>query len=113
MRTPSRRSKRWALCWRWQRGRRRCVWIHFVDNESAKNSLIEGSSRAVHTNEIVHATWEECRSRCVYPWRERVASADNPVDKASRGNLADLYEQWWVVVDPVLPDIWRRGAGRS
>ena len=90
-----------------------CLWIHFIDNESAKYYFIKGSSRAVHTNEIVHATWEECRSRRIYPWWERVASADNPVDKASRGDLTDFYEQRWVVVDLVLPDIWRRDAGRS
>ena len=91
---------------------RRCVWIHVIDNESAKDSLIKGSSRAVHTNEIVHVTWEQCRSRCIYPWWERVASTDKPVDKASRGDLTDLYEQRWVVVDPVLLDIWRRDSDR-
>ena len=85
-----------------------CTWLHFIDNESAKFSLIKGSSKAVYTNEIVHATWDLCRARRVYPWWERVASADNPVDKASRGDLRDLSNQRWRAVALALPAIWAR-----
>jgi len=84
------------------------LWLHFIDNESAKFSLIKGSSLAMGTNEIVHATWDECRKRRIYPWWERVSSSDNPVDKASRRDLRDLYGQDWQVVEPTLPSIWVR-----
>ena len=35
---------------------RQGLWIHFVDNESAKFSLIRGSSSATSLNRIVHVT---------------------------------------------------------
>ena len=91
------------------------LWLHFIDNESAKYSLIRGSSLAEGTNDIVHATWDECRQRNLYPWWERVSSTDNPVDKASRRDLRDIYAQGWQFVKPSLPSIWdeeARFAGR-
>ena len=84
------------------------LWLRFIDNESAKFSLIKGSSLAVGTNEIVYATWEECRIRRLYPWWERVSSSDNPVDKASRRDLRDLYHQGWRTVEPTLPSLWEQ-----
>ena len=90
----------------WPGHLRNALWIHFLDNEGAKFSLIRGSSRAVDTNDIVHATWTACRQRHLYPWWERVTSKDNPVDRASRGDLRDLYRQGWHVVPARLPDIW-------
>ena len=81
------------------------LWVHFLDNESAKFSLIRGSSRATSMNQIVHRTWEICRSRRLYPWWERVCTKDNPIDQASRRNLTDLYKQHWRVVPPTLPEL--------
>ena len=89
------------------------MWIDFVDNEGAKHSLIKGSSKAVHTNQIVFTTWETCRARRLYPWWERVSSADNPVDKASRGDLSDRYGQNWEIVEPVLPATWGKEPDRA
>ena len=83
------------------------LWLHFIDNEASKYSLIKGSARASESNAIMHATWNECRLRRLYPWWDRVATKDNPVDQASRGDLSDLYGQHWVVDEPVLPEILR------
>ena len=89
----------------WPEILRDALWLHFVDNESAKFSLIRGSSRACHLNRIVHETWHECQKRKLYPWFERVSTKDNPVDQASRKNMNDLYSQRWRIVPPKLPDL--------
>ena len=79
------------------------LWIHFVDNESSKFALIKGNSKANSLNKIVHATWTECWKRRIFPWWERVATKDNPVDKASRGDLSDYYNEGWQIVPAQLP----------
>ena len=94
---------------------RDALWLHFIDNESAKFSLIKGSSLATGANEIMHATWDACRRQNLYPWWDRVTSEDSPVDKASRHDLRDLYHQGWRFVEPTLPSLWEediRLAGR-
>ena len=94
-----------ALC-TWPHILKDALWIHFVDNEAAKFSLIKGSSLAVDTHDIVHMTWEFCMQRRLYPWWDRVSTKDNPVDQASRRNLKDLYSQGWQIVEPTLPHLW-------
>ena len=89
------------------------LWVHFLDNESAMFSLIRGSSRADSLNRIVHLTWDLCRQRRLYPWWDRVATKDNPVDQASRRNMADLYDQRWLRVPPRLPDLWATDLPRE
>jgi RES domain-containing protein len=67
------------------------LWIHFIDNTAAKDSLIKGSSINAELNELMHATWKEVRCRRLHLWVEYVHTQDNPIDKASRGCIADLY----------------------
>ena len=86
--------------------------ICFIDNEAAKGTLIRGSSSVLAMNIITHHTWELFRKRALHAWVERVATDDNPIDKASRGDVSDLYDQQWDICDPVWPTIndWDQAA---
>jgi hypothetical protein len=72
------------------------LWVHFIDNTSAKDSLIKGCSVNADLNEVMHATWQVVRARALHLWVEWVATKDNPIDQASRGNRKDLYSEGWV-----------------
>ena len=80
------------------------LWIHFVDNEGAKFSMINGASSVLSLSPITHTIWKEARDRRLYAWIERVATADTPVDKASSRDLRDHYVENWVVDKP--PRSW-------
>ena len=67
---------------------RNVMWIHFIDNESAESALISGSSSLLAADHVVGLTWEICSERTLYPYFDRVASADNPVDALSRGDMS-------------------------
>eukprot|EP00959_Pyramimonas_sp_CCMP1952_P130590 2730902-Pyramimonas_sp.AAC.1 len=43
----------------------------------------------------MHATWKMVHRRRLHLWVEYVNAHDNPVDKASRGCVDDLYDQGW------------------
>ena len=79
-------------------------WIHFVDDEGAKFSTISGASSVLSLSAITHTIWKEARDRRLYAWIERVATADDPADKASRRDLRDHYDENWVVDKP--PRSW-------
>ena len=85
------------LAFRTWPNRRNGLWIHFVDNEGAKFSMINGASRVLSLSAITHTIWKEARDRRLYAWIERVATADNSVDKASRRDLRDHFDENWVV----------------
>ena len=76
------------ILFQWGRRMKNCMWLHFIDIEGAQAALVKGSS-SVHEGDIITGfTWEEIARREVFAWFDRVASASNPVDKLSRGELA-------------------------
>ena len=81
------------------------LWLHFVDNSSAENTLAKGSSRATSMNTIAEFTWRTAAERRLYLWADRVATGDNPVDGLSRGKF-DNHGEHWRYVEAVLPELF-------
>ena len=79
------------------------LWIHFIDNTTAKGALIKGSSTNGELNELMFHTWRLAHKRNLHLWFEYVNTHDNPIDKASPGCTDNLYGQSWRVV---LPGNW-------
>ena len=82
------------------------LWIHWIDNTSAQNTLVRGASSTEALNDIGQATWDETRRRRLYLWVERVPTKDNPIDAASRRDFRDLWNQNWQWTPARLPTIW-------
>eukprot|EP00959_Pyramimonas_sp_CCMP1952_P094732 1981635-Pyramimonas_sp.AAC.1 len=55
--------------------------LAFIDNETAKSTLIKGNSSVTSLNVITHRTWEMFRERELRAWIEWVTSEDNPMTK--------------------------------
>ena len=71
------------------------LWLHTVDNTSAEATLVSGVSSVLGLNRIAHYVWATARQRELYLWATRVPTSDNPLDKLSRGETTDLYNQNW------------------
>ena len=63
------------------------LWLHFIDNEAALATLVKGSSSVLSGEVITAYTHSRIADRGLWAWFDRVASADNPVDKLSRGEM--------------------------
>ena len=77
------------------------LWVHFVDNEGARNTLIRGSSSVQSLNSLALETWRQAKDRRLYLWAERVDTKDNPIDAMSRHDGRDLWDQHWAYRKPV------------
>ena len=73
------------LLWNFPRIFRNCLWVLFVDNESAEASLVSGTSALPAADHITGLTWELCAIRSLVPYFDRVESRANPLDAFSRG----------------------------
>ena len=80
------------------------LWVHFIDNEAARNALIRGSSSVCSMNMITSETWRLVRTRQLHLGMEGVSSEDNPLDGTSRGDLRDLLNFKWRQVLGRLPE---------
>ena len=78
-----------------------CLWLHFIDNEAALATLITGSSSVMSGEVITAFTHAHIAAAGVWAWFDRVSSADNPVDKLSRGQL----QGDWELLDIEFPDV--------
>ena len=61
------------------------LWLHFIDNESAQQALVKGSSSVWQGDVISGYTWHRIAQLRVLPWFDRVQSESNPIDGVSRG----------------------------
>ena len=87
------------------------MWLHFIDNEAALATLVKGSS-SVQSGEVITAfTHSLVAARGLWAWFDRVASADNPVDKLSRGELKGPWELRDIEFPPRLLDELRTYIG--
>ena len=68
------------------------LWLHFIDNESALATLVKGSSSVLSGECITAYTHAMVANLGLWPWFDRVSSADNPVDKLSRGENKGPWE---------------------
>ena len=72
------------------RGRR---YIHFVDNNAAKDGLIKGLSKSVFSTELLDLFWELEVESGSFGWFERVPSPSNISDGPSRLRPDDVKRQ--------------------
>ena len=78
------------------------MWIHFIDNDAALATLVKGSSSVLSGEVITAYTHSMAADRGLWSWFDRVCSADNPVDKLSRGKLDGPWELVPIEFPPVL-----------
>ena len=78
------------------------LWIHFIDNDAALATLVKGSSSVLSGEVITAHTHSLIAERGVWPWFDRVASKDNPVDQLSRGKLQGPWQLKEIEVPPKL-----------
>ena len=77
------------------------LWLHFIDNEAALATLVKGSSSVMSGEVITAYTHSLCADRGLWAWFDRVCSADNPVDKLSRGKP----DGPWTLVEIEFPQM--------
>ena len=63
--------------------------IHFLDNDSARFALIKGSSGSPWSAAILDEFWLTDAALAISSWFDRVCSASNPADPASRLEFDD------------------------
>ena len=63
------------------------LWVHYIDNDSALATLVKGSSSVLSGECITAYTHSKIADLGLWPWFDRVATDDNPVDKLSRGSV--------------------------
>ena len=68
--------------------------VHFIDNEAAKNSLIKGTTVVKSSAWITQIYWGKEVELESSSWLERVPSASNCSDGASRGTIDQGYFRW-------------------
>ena len=85
-----------------------CLWLHWIDNDSALAALVKGSSRVLSGEVITAFTHAQIARAGMWSWFDRVASADNPVDKLSRGELKGDWDLLPIEFPPVLLSELRR-----
>ena len=83
------------------------LWVHFIDNDAAMASLINGSSSVGSGDVIVGATWSSIASHNACPWFDRVESESNPVDGLSRGRTAGPWQLRTLTFPPWLIPVVR------
>ena len=65
---------------------------HFVDNQSAKASIVSGSSKKDDLNEIIGTLWHTAAHRTLGYWSEWVPSELNLSDAPSRRDCAVMKQ---------------------
>ena len=61
--------------------------LTFIDNDSARFSLVAGNSPSVASSRIIAASSALDARLAIYPWISRVRSESNPADGPSRGDF--------------------------
>ena len=78
------------------------LWVHYIDNDAALATLIKGSSSVLSGEVITAFTHGRVAAMGLWPWFDRVASSDNPVDQLSRGQMDGPWKLLEIEVPPVL-----------
>lgn len=86
-----------------------CLWIHFIDNESALHSFVKGSSNSLAMNELAAHVHQCCAARKLYFYVQRVESKSNPADPPSRGEELprDPLGRGWLRREMCFPPAWQ------
>ena len=88
------------MCW----GKVGAIWKapNFIDNDLALATLVKGSSSVLSGECITSYTHSKVADIGLWPWFDRVASEDNPVDKLSLGVMDGPWELLSIVFPPEL-----------
>ena len=78
------------------------LWIHYIDNDAALATLVKGSSSVLSGEVITAYTHSRVAAIGLWPWFDRVASEDNPVDKLSRGKMDGPWKLVEIAFPPIL-----------
>ena len=78
-----------------------CLWLHFIDNNSALGSLVKGSASVCQQDIIIGHTWSLAAKQGVLPWFDRVDSKSNPVDGLSRKDFSGSWN-WQPISFPAF-----------
>lgn len=84
--------------------------VHFIDNDSARDSLIKGYSPVIESGRLVGASWLLDAELQIYSWFARVPSEANISDGPSRGSFEELISVGAIVVECHMP-AWRPEHG--
>ena len=76
------------------------LWLHFIDNNGALYSLVNGSSSTQATDVVIGATWRRIEAARAIPWFDRVDTKANPVDGLSRGRYAGPWDVEFFQMSP-------------
>ena len=79
-----------------------CLWLHWIENDSALATLVKGSSSVLSDEVITAFTHARIARAGMCSCFDRVASADNPFDKHSRGELKRDWDLLPIEFPPVL-----------
>ena len=97
----------WAARVIWHERLRGRPIVHFIDNESAKFALIKGTTGEPTSAWIAQQYWRKEVELETFSWLERVPSASNCSDGASRGAKRALpFFEGGVSVKPVPPALF-------
>jgi hypothetical protein len=80
--------------------------LYFIDNDPARDSLVNGGSRSPLSDLIVDKFYEAEFRFQTLPWFTRVPSHSNPADLPSRGAVQEASRRFGAlqVIPPVVPD---------
>ena len=78
------------------------LWVHYIDNGAALATLIKGSSSVLSGEVITAYTHGRVAAMGLWPWFDRVASSDNPVDQLSRGKMEGPRKLLEIEFPPIL-----------
>ena len=82
--------------------------IFFIDNDSARFSLIRAYSPALASAEVLWKSAEQDSLLALFPWYCRVPSASNISDKPSKLEFKEIISLGGRVVSAVIPAEWPR-----
>ena len=81
--------------------------LYFIDNDSARDALIKGSSKSIASFALLTLFFEQEELSYSYPWFCRVPSSSNPADAPSRGDVNSVLKDFETTYEgPLLLPDW-------
>ncbi len=77
----------------WGEELRDALWLHFIDNTAAQQTIVKGSSSVWSGDLIAGWTWARISEVGAMLWLDRVCSKSNPIDGVSRGRFEGPWDR--------------------
>jgi hypothetical protein len=80
--------------------------LYFIDNDSARDALIRGSSKSIPSFALLSLFYEQEEIHPSFPWFCRVPSSSNPADAPSRGEVQKVVDLFGLKYEGplIMPD---------